>query len=125
MGRGALRVRVRSGDRDVDLVNCHLKSKLLSFPKGFSPDDEGQRARYAAYALYRRAAEAVTVRAYADQLLDARGTERAMIVLGDLNDVPRRPPRRSCSGPPARRSARGASTTPIRAMPRGCGTSRR
>ena len=38
---------------------CHLKSKLLTFPGGrFQPRDEGERARYGAYALYRRAAEA-------------------------------------------------------------------
>jgi endonuclease/exonuclease/phosphatase family metal-dependent hydrolase len=89
MGRGALRVRVRAGNRDVDLVNCHLKSKLLTFPGGrFSPRDEGERARFAGYALYRRAAEAVTVRGFADDLLDERGRQRAVIVLGDLNDEP-------------------------------------
>lgn len=100
MGRGALRVRVRAGDRDVDLLNCHLKSKLLSFPRGFKPADEGQRARYGAYALYRRAAEAVTVRAYADELLEARGTERAVVVLGDLNDVPEAATTQVLLGPP-------------------------
>jgi hypothetical protein len=55
MGPGALRLRVRAGGRDVDLVSCHLKSKLLSFPGGrFSPRGEGERARFAGYALYRR-----------------------------------------------------------------------
>ena len=68
MGRAALVAGVvtRKGTR-IDLVTCHLKSKLLTFPGGaFSTRDEGLRARYGAYALYRRTAEAVTVR-------DARG----------------------------------------------------
>ena len=64
MGRGALRVRVRAAVGVVDVVSCHLKSKLITYPGGrFQPTDEGQRARFAAYALHRRAAEAVTVRA--------------------------------------------------------------
>jgi endonuclease/exonuclease/phosphatase family metal-dependent hydrolase len=90
MPRGALRVRVTSaGGVPVDLVACHLKSKLLSFPGGrFTPHDEGERARFGAYALDRRAAEAVTVRGHADTLLDNHGTDRAVIVLGDLNDEP-------------------------------------
>jgi endonuclease/exonuclease/phosphatase family metal-dependent hydrolase len=89
MVRGALRVRVAAGGQQLDIVTCHLKSKLLSFPGGrFQPHDEGERARFAAYALDRRAAEAVTVRAYADRLLDGHRDERAVIVLGDLNDEP-------------------------------------
>ena len=63
--------------RELVLIACHLKSKLLSFPatggkSRFAPKDEGERARYAAYALNRRTAEAVTVRALADELLDGR-----------------------------------------------------
>ncbi len=89
MGRGALRARVNADGEDLDLVTCHLKSKLLSFPgQRFSPRDEAERARYAAYALYRRSAEAVTVHAEADKLLDGHGSERPVIVLGDLNDEP-------------------------------------
>jgi endonuclease/exonuclease/phosphatase family metal-dependent hydrolase len=87
--RGVLRVRVTSDGRPVDLVTCHLKSKLLTFPgERFTPRDEGERARFGAYALYQRAAEAVTVRALADRVLDGRGGERAVVVLGDLNDEP-------------------------------------
>jgi endonuclease/exonuclease/phosphatase family metal-dependent hydrolase len=101
MGRGALRVRLRAGGRDVDLVSCHLKSKLLTFRGGcFSPRDEGERARFAGYALYRRAAEAVTVRGFADDLLDERGQERAVIVLGDLNDEPAAATTQILLGPP-------------------------
>jgi hypothetical protein len=40
----------------VDVVSCHLKSKLLSFPGGrFSPRDEDERVRFGV-ALNRRAA---------------------------------------------------------------------
>lgn len=92
MGRGALRVRIQKDGADFDLVTCHLKSKLLSFPgKGgkvqFDTSDENLRARYGAYALFRRAAEAATIRAYADQLLEGQGKDRRVIVLGDMNDV--------------------------------------
>lgn len=54
----------------------------------FSTHDEGLRARFAAYALFRRAAESVTVREAATQLIDGHGQERAVLVLGDLNDEP-------------------------------------
>jgi endonuclease/exonuclease/phosphatase family metal-dependent hydrolase len=101
MPRGALRVRAESGVQRLDLVTCHLKSKLLTFPGGrFQPRDEGERARFAAYALGRRAAEAVTVRAYADRLIDGRGDDRAVIVLGDLNDVPLAATTQILLGPP-------------------------
>ena len=63
MGRPALQVRVRIQDTDIDLIAAHFKSKLLTFPPNrFSPHDEGERARFGAYALYRRAADAVIVR---------------------------------------------------------------
>jgi endonuclease/exonuclease/phosphatase family metal-dependent hydrolase len=99
--RGALKVRVTHDDLSVDLVACHLKSKLLSFPGGrFSPHDEGERARFGAYALDRRAAEAVTVRAEADALLGGQGADRAVIVLGDLNDEPLAATTQILLGPP-------------------------
>jgi endonuclease/exonuclease/phosphatase family metal-dependent hydrolase len=88
MGRGALHVRVTAHGTRIDLVCCHLKSKLLQFPGGFQPADEGERARFGAYALYRRAAQATTVREFADGLLNGDGENRAVIVLGDLNDEP-------------------------------------
>jgi endonuclease/exonuclease/phosphatase family metal-dependent hydrolase len=101
MGRGALRVRIRVQNVSVDLVTCHLKSKLLRFPGGrFAPHDEGERARFAAYALHRRAAEAVTVRDRATELLGGEGTERAVIVLGDLNDEPEAATTQVLLGPP-------------------------
>jgi endonuclease/exonuclease/phosphatase family metal-dependent hydrolase len=87
MGRGALRIRVTDGGADIDLISVHLKSKLLSFPGGrFSPHDEGERARYAAYALLRRAAEAAAVRYFANTLLDGEGATRRLVVMGDFND---------------------------------------
>lgn len=73
MGRAALQVTVRANNRDVHLLGCHLKSKLLTFPGGFSPVDEDQRARFAAYALYRRSSEATTLRVHLDALLDGQG----------------------------------------------------
>lgn len=91
MGRAALHVRVRKAGTYVNLVNAHLKSKLLSFtrPNGvsFTPRDEAERAQVAGIALHRRAAEAVTLRLYANTLLE--GNDRAaLLVLGDFNDVP-------------------------------------
>jgi endonuclease/exonuclease/phosphatase family metal-dependent hydrolase len=100
MPRGALRVRVTIDGHGIDLVACHMKSKLLSFPEGFAPRDEGERARYGAYALARRAAEAVTVRAFADTRLDGHGQERPVVVLGDLNDEPLAATTQILLGPP-------------------------
>jgi predicted extracellular nuclease len=93
MGRGALVVEF-AGDNGtpITLVVCHLKSKLLHYPPTasgktrFNPKNEGERARYTAYALNQRAAEATAVRDLANDLLDGHGQERAVVVLGDLND---------------------------------------
>jgi predicted extracellular nuclease len=106
MGRGALAVRVReSSGQDLVMVACHLKSKLLSFPgpggtSRFSPRDEGQRARVAGYALERRTAEAVTVRALADDLLAGEGQTQQVMVVGDLNDEPQAATTQILLGPP-------------------------
>jgi endonuclease/exonuclease/phosphatase family metal-dependent hydrolase len=86
MGRGGLRVTVRAGNRDVHIVTAHLKSKLLTFPGGFAPANEDQRARFASYALYRRASEATTLRVHLDGLLAGLGREMAVILTGDMND---------------------------------------
>jgi endonuclease/exonuclease/phosphatase family metal-dependent hydrolase len=100
-GRGVLRVRVTREGRAIDLVTCHLKSKLLSYPgERFTPRDEGERARFGAYALYQRAAEAVTLRAFADRQLAGRGNDRALVVLGDLNDEPAAGTTQILLGPP-------------------------
>jgi len=104
MGRGALRIRVAKGGLAVDLVACHLKSKLLSFrrPGGetsFVPRDEGERAQVAGIALMRRAAEAVTLRVRANGLLGGDGGV-PLLVLGDLNDVPEAQTSLLLTGPP-------------------------
>jgi endonuclease/exonuclease/phosphatase family metal-dependent hydrolase len=107
MGRPALRVRVRAPGTgaelgtDIDVVSVHLKSKLLSFPGGrFSPRDEDERARYAVYALHRRAAEASAVRVYATAVLGDQGRDRLMVVAGDLNDEPAAASTQILLGPP-------------------------
>lgn len=100
MGRPALRVGVELESVTVDVISCHLKSKLLSFPGGFSPEDEDQRARYAVYALHRRAAEAAAVRAYVTERLANDGQQRALIVAGDLNDEPQAATTQLLHGPP-------------------------
>ena len=64
-----------------------MKSKLLTFPGGsFTPLDEDQRARFAAYALYRRTSKATTLRAHLDGVLAGGGREKAVILTGDMND---------------------------------------
>lgn len=86
-GRGVLAVTVTTRAFFFDAAVCHLKSKLLSYPGGrFQPRDEGERARFGAYALYRRAAEATLVRALTDRLLKGDGRHHDVVVLGDLND---------------------------------------
>lgn len=101
MGRPALQVRVQAGGRSIDLITAHFKSKLLTFPGGrFSPRDEDERARFGAYALNRRAAEAVTVRAAATTLLNGQGQDRAVVVLGDLNDETSAATTQILHGPP-------------------------
>ncbi len=88
MSRGALQITVRANNRDVRIVNCHLKSKLLSFDGGrFSPLDEDERARAGAYALFRRASEATTVRTWVTGQLDGTGREEPFLLVGDMNDV--------------------------------------
>jgi endonuclease/exonuclease/phosphatase family metal-dependent hydrolase len=100
MGRGALRMAMQTPAGQLDVVSCHLKSKLITYPGGrFQPVDEGQRARYTAYALYRRAAEATAVRAFADHLLDGQGTQRRVMVLGDMNDEPKAATTQILQGP--------------------------
>ncbi|MGW6057556.1 endonuclease/exonuclease/phosphatase family protein [Streptomyces sp. NPDC055189] len=86
-GRGVLAVTVTTRAFFFDVAVCHLKSKLLSYPGGrFQPRDEGERARFGAYALYRRSAEATLMRSVADRLLKGDGRHHDVVVLGDLND---------------------------------------
>ncbi|MBT3150758.1 endonuclease/exonuclease/phosphatase family protein [Streptomyces sp. CHD11] len=100
-GRGLLAVEVDGEQGPLRVAVCHLKSKLLSYPNGrFHPRDEGERARYGAYALYRRAAEAATLRALADELLGGDGRDRDVAVLGDLNDEVQAATTQILLGPP-------------------------
>ena len=113
MGRPALRVRVEADATTLDVISCHLKSKLLTFPGGrFSPKDEDERARFAVYALNRRAAEAATIRAYATNLLAGDGQHRAVIVAGDLNDEPQAATTQLLHGPPGSEIGTGGFDQP-------------
>jgi endonuclease/exonuclease/phosphatase family metal-dependent hydrolase len=106
MGRGVLAVDVQVSDElTVTMMVCHLKSKLLSYPAPpgrtrFNPHDEGERARFGGYALYRRAAEAVTVRAATDALFAGAGAGRNLVLVGDLNDQPQAATTQILYGPP-------------------------
>jgi endonuclease/exonuclease/phosphatase family metal-dependent hydrolase len=102
MGRGAVAVTIDSDSgTPVKLVATHLKSKLLTFPGGrFQPDGEDQRARFAAYALFRRAGEAATLRAWVTVTLDGAGKERPLVLCGDLNDTDQAATTQLLLGPP-------------------------
>ncbi|WP_328497011.1 endonuclease/exonuclease/phosphatase family protein [Streptomyces sp. NBC_00414] len=100
-GRGLLAVEAVVEGMTLSVAVCHLKSKLLTYPGGrFQPRNEGERARYGAYALYRRAAEATALRAVADDLLGGKGKERDVAVLGDLNDEVTAATTQILQGPP-------------------------
>ena len=101
MGRGALEVTVEVDGTPVTVLTAHFKSKLINYPNlpgagggtRFSPRDEGERHRYAGYAVNLRTAEAMTVRARLDALLDnpadprdGAGRDTAVVFCGDLND---------------------------------------
>ncbi len=104
MGRGAVEVTLAIDGRDVTVLTAHFKSKLMSYAREpglvagsqFQPNDEGERYRYAAFALYRRCGEAVTVRQRLNELLTnsaaprnpraGLGRERRIVFCGDLND---------------------------------------
>ena len=97
-------MRVAKEGLAIDLVACHLKSKLLSFrrPGGrtsFVPRDEDERAQVAGIALMKRTAEAVTLRVRANGLLGDDGGV-PLLVLGDLNDVPEAQTSLLLTGPP-------------------------
>jgi predicted extracellular nuclease len=116
MGRGVLAVDVQmTGGPTVTMVVCHLKSKLLSYPAPpgrtrFNPHSEGERARFGAYALYRRAAEAVTARAAVDTLLADAG--RNLVLVGDLNDQPQAATTQILYGPPGSQLGTGGFDHP-------------
>ena len=112
LGRPALRTRVRRDRWTIDVVSVHLKSKLLTFPGGrFTPRDEDERARYAVYALHRRAAEAAGIRAYVTRLL-TEDPGSAVVVAGDLNDEPQAATTQILHGPPGSEVGTGGFDRP-------------
>ncbi|MEU6394922.1 endonuclease/exonuclease/phosphatase family protein [Streptomyces sp. NPDC046939] len=100
-GRGVLVVEFSTRVTWLTAAVCHLKSKLLSYPGGrFAPHNEGERARYATYALHRRAAEAAGVRVLADTLIGDDGRRARVAVLGDFNDEAGAATTQILQGPP-------------------------
>ncbi len=102
MGRGAVAITAQSDSGEpVRLVTTHLKSKLLTFPGGrFKPHDEDERARFATYALDRRATEAATLRVAVTAALGPAGGNRPLILTGDLNDTVQAATTQVLLGPP-------------------------
>ena len=90
MGRGALEtVLALDAGEQVRVVTAHLKSKILSYPDDRRfPLDENERARGAGYALLRRAAESVAVRAELNSWMP-REPDIPTVLAGDMNDEPR------------------------------------
>jgi endonuclease/exonuclease/phosphatase family metal-dependent hydrolase len=66
----------------------------------------------AAYALNRRTAEAVSVRALADRLLAGEGKSRQVMVVGDLNDEPEAATTQILLGPPGSELGTGGADRP-------------
>ncbi len=114
MGRGGLAVRVEPAPgKSLQVAVCHLKSKLLTFPDNqHSTHDERLRARVAAYALFRRTAEAAAMRDLADELLQGDGKNRDVIVLGDFNDDWQAATTQMLYGPPGSQIGTGGFTHP-------------
>ena len=123
MGRGALQVTVTAHGHPITILTAHLKSKLLTFPGGrFQPRDEAERARFGAYALYLRAAQAATLRAHLEGLLDDQGRRMAVVVAGDLNDGLDAATTQLLQGPPGSEIGTPAFPVPTALMGSGCGT---
>ena len=117
MGRGALEISIVVGGVEVSLLNAHFKSKLVSYASRrpdvpgsrFQPRDEDERYRYAAYALYLRTGEAMTIRDRLNALLSdgsseanprqGLGREKAVVFCGDLNDEPKAATTQIIQGP--------------------------
>jgi hypothetical protein len=101
----------------------------------FAPNDEGERLRYAGYALFRRTGEAMTARAHLDQqLVDPAnltvglGRQRAVVFCGDLNDEPAAATTQIVAGPTGSQIDPGPgrpSSAPMPTTRSACGTWRR
>jgi endonuclease/exonuclease/phosphatase family metal-dependent hydrolase len=103
MVRTAVQATVDVDGIPVTIVSAHFKSKLITYDRRrglvgghrFAPNDEGERLRYAGFAIFRRGGEAMTVRSRLNELLASaddptvgHGRDRAVVVCGDLNDEP-------------------------------------
>jgi hypothetical protein len=140
MGRSALEVSVEVDGTPVTVVTAHFKSKLISYARlqglvggsQFSPNDEGERLRYAGYALFRRAGEAMTVRDRLDTVLadpndptvSAGSEPSCSAVTSTTNPTP--PPPRSSTARPVPRSTRPPAPVfngPTRTTGTACSTS--
>jgi endonuclease/exonuclease/phosphatase family metal-dependent hydrolase len=114
MGRSGLGATVEVDGVPVTVVTAHFKSKLINYARQqglvggsqFTPNDEGERLRYAGYAVFRRTGEAMTIRAHLDQLLAdpadptvGLGREQAVVFCGDLNDEPHAASTQIVAGP--------------------------
>jgi hypothetical protein len=112
--RGVLNIAVTiAGIGPVQLVTTHMKSKLLTYPNGrFQPRDEDERARFGAYALYKRAAEAATVRTHMTQLLGGNGQTTPALLVGDMNDEPEAATTQILLGPPGSEIGTAGETIP-------------
>lgn len=95
--RPAFQITIGHGGGEIDIVNAHLKSKLLTFGQNFSTTNETLRSHTAYLALERRAAEATSVREHVTRLLAAG---RDVVLLGDLNDGPEAATTQILYGPP-------------------------
>jgi hypothetical protein len=77
----------------------------------FETRDEAERARFGLYGLHQRAAEAVTIRAWATDQLQGHGQERHVVVCGD-NDTPQAATTRVLLGPPGSQLGTGGFNQP-------------
>ncbi|WP_299488965.1 endonuclease/exonuclease/phosphatase family protein [Acaryochloris sp. IP29b_bin.137] len=81
--RPAFQITLSDNGEEIDIINIHMKSKLLTFGGNFSTSDERLRVQTAFFALERRAGESTTLRERATALLSSG---RRTVVLGDFND---------------------------------------
>ena len=118
MGRGMVVASIRTpAGTEVQLASVHLKSKLLTFPNNRRfPINEDERASGAGYALLRRAAEAVAVRATLNRIMPAPNGVPT-ILAGDFNDGPGAVTTDPCSGSEAPASSRSRVVLPAPLLP--------
>lgn len=99
MGRGVLKATVVvARGLLANLVNIHLKSKLITYPDGRrAPLNEDERARETGFATLKRTAEAAAVRVYINRLVT--GNAEPLVLMGDFNDGPEAMPVQIMLGP--------------------------